>query len=192
MERLTTAALTALFTPRRIMTIYFYKADQPYGCFSNFSAHSVELAGRSWPTAEHYYQAHKFFGSDRDLFERIHAAPTPEAAAKLGRSHVQAYRPDWDQIKLCVMTDVVRNKFQRHREIQHILIATGDRLLVEDSPVDYFWGCGADRSGTNHLGQILMRVRTELRQVSASRSRLSPETHSVSHRDPSPEGTQLP
>jgi N-glycosidase YbiA len=34
---------------------------------------------------------------------------------------------------------------------------------VEDSPVDYFWGCGIDRSGQNQLGQILMQVRSELR-----------------------------
>jgi ribA/ribD-fused uncharacterized protein len=146
------------------MTIFFYKADQPYGCFSNFSPHSVQLLGWSWSTAEHYYQAQKFFGSDRDLFERIHAAPSPESAAKLGRSHPDAYRPDWHQAKLAVMLDVVRDKFQRHSEIQQILIATGDRILIEDSPVDYFWGCGADRSGANHLGQILMRVRHELRQ----------------------------
>ncbi len=162
-----------LFTPRYGMTIYFYKADQPYGCFSNFSAHSVQLAGRSWPTAEHYYQAQKFFGSDRDLFDRIHAAPTPDAAAKLGRSHTQTYRSDWDHIKLAVMGDVVRDKFQRHREIQQTLIATGDRVLIEDSPVDYFWGCGADRTGANHLGRILMRVRDELRRSETARSVLS-------------------
>jgi ribA/ribD-fused uncharacterized protein len=165
------------------MTIYFYKADQPYGCFSNFSAHNVELAGRSWPTAEHYYQAQKFLGSDRDIFDRIHAAPTPEAAAKLGRSHAQIYRPDWDQSKLTVMGDVVRDKFQRHREIQQILIATGDRLLIEDSPVDYFWGCGADRTGENHLGQILMQVRDELKQSAAARSLAPPEDCLMIDRD---------
>jgi N-glycosidase YbiA len=173
------------------MTIYFYKADQPYGCFSNFSAHGVELAGRSWPTAEHYYQAQKFLGSDQDLFERIYAAPTPEVAAKLGRSHPQAHRPDWDQIKLLVMGDVVRDKFQRHREIQAILIATGDRLLVEDSPVDYFWGCGVDRTGTNHLGQILMRVRDELRRSTTLRSQISPDHDIPSHRNPSTEETHF-
>lgn len=146
------------------MTIFFYKADQPYGCFSNFSPHPVQLIGRSWSTAEHYYQAQKFFGSDHDLFERIQAAPSPEFAAKLGRAHPEAYRPDWHQVKLGVMLDVVREKFRCHRDIQEILIATADHILIEDSPVDYFWGCGADRSGMNHLGQILMRVRNELSQ----------------------------
>lgn len=34
--------------------------------------------------------------------------------------------------------------------------------LVEDSPHDGFWGCGADGAGSNHLGRILERVRSEL------------------------------
>ncbi|MFM2063889.1 MAG: hypothetical protein RLZZ507_3560, partial [Cyanobacteriota bacterium] len=38
------------------MTIYFYKVWQPYGCFSNFSPHPIEIEGVDWPTVEHYYQ----------------------------------------------------------------------------------------------------------------------------------------
>jgi len=149
------------------MTIYFYKADRPYGCFSNFSPHGVQLAGRSWQTAEHYYQAHKFCGSDRDLFDRIHAAATPERAAAIGRSHPDAYRPDWPQAKLEVMLAALRDKFQRHRDIQNVLVSTGDRTLIEDSPTDYFWGCGADGTGENHLGRLLMQVRDEVRRAIA-------------------------
>jgi predicted NAD-dependent protein-ADP-ribosyltransferase YbiA (DUF1768 family) len=35
---------------------------------------------------------------------------------------------------------------------------------VENSPIDYYWGCGADGSGKNNLGLILMEVREILRQ----------------------------
>jgi predicted NAD-dependent protein-ADP-ribosyltransferase YbiA (DUF1768 family) len=46
------------------------------------------------------------------------------------------------------------------------LLATGERVLVEDSPYDYVWG-GRDRSGgysgRNLLGVALMEVRLELR-----------------------------
>jgi N-glycosidase YbiA len=41
-------------------------------------------------------------------------------------------------------------------------LATGDEEIVENAPEDYYWGCGADGSGQNKLGQILMRVRREL------------------------------
>ena len=36
---------------------------------------------------------------------------------------------------------------------------TRKRIEVENSPIDYYWGCGADGSGENRLGAILMEVR---------------------------------
>ncbi|WP_406193316.1 NADAR family protein [Kitasatospora sp. NBC_01560] len=67
------------------MTIYFYGADEaPYGCFSNFSAHDLELDGQVWPTLEHYFQAQKFIGTRHaDLVRR---ARTPLRAAELACS----------------------------------------------------------------------------------------------------------
>jgi N-glycosidase YbiA len=44
------------------------------------------------------------------------------------------------------------------------LLATGDDLLVENAPGDYYWGCGKDGSGKNRLGTILMEVREILRR----------------------------
>jgi predicted NAD-dependent protein-ADP-ribosyltransferase YbiA (DUF1768 family) len=40
---------------------------------------------------------------------------------------------------------------------------TGTEELIEDSPVDYYWGCGADGSGKNMLGKLLMELREELK-----------------------------
>lgn len=37
------------------MTIRFYKVNDKYGCFSNFSKHGFELGGKYWPTSEHYF-----------------------------------------------------------------------------------------------------------------------------------------
>ena len=56
-------------------------------------------------------------------------------------------------------------KFITHPEIREILLMTGDEILIENSPTDYFWGCGADRTGENHLGRILMSVRAEIRNL---------------------------
>lgn len=147
------------------MTIYFYKAADEYGCFSNFSPHRIYLAEREWPTVEHYYQAHKFLGTpDEAIMERIHAAPTPEDAAQLGRDRQRTPRPDWDKLKVPLMYEAVTVKFLSHADIQEILLDTGDERLVENSPVDYFWGCGKEGTGKNHLGRILMKVRAEIRQ----------------------------
>ncbi|SFE86879.1 conserved hypothetical protein, ribA/ribD-fused [Paenibacillus algorifonticola] len=46
------------------MTIYFYKIDDDYGCFSNFSKHGFELGNKYWMTSEHYFQAQKFVGTE--------------------------------------------------------------------------------------------------------------------------------
>lgn len=147
------------------MTIYFYKANEPYGCFSNFSPHGIQLQGTHWSTVEHYYQAQKFVGTaDAALIHIIHTAQTPEKAAALGRDRTRSLRPDWDVVKTQVMREAVLKKFLTHLDIQAILISTGDQLIVENSPTDYYWGCGSDQTGDNHLGKILMSVRQEIRQ----------------------------
>ncbi len=146
--------------------IYFYKVDAPYGCFSNFSPHPIELAGQKWATVEHYYQAHKFLGTEfEDLMPQIHAAPTPELAAKIGRNPKYQPHLNWDSGKCAVMYDAVLQKFSTHPDIQQILLDTIDAEIIEDSPVDYFWGCGVERTGINHLGRILMQVRADLKKL---------------------------
>jgi N-glycosidase YbiA len=143
--------------------IYFYKVDAPYGCFSNFSPHSIELAGKTWATVEHYYQAHKFLGTELEyLMAEIQSAATPELAAKIGRNPVYQPQIGWDLHKWTVMYRGVWQKFSTHLDIQQILLETIDAEIIEDSPVDYFWGCGIDRTGQNHLGKILMQVRANL------------------------------
>ena len=148
------------------MTIYFYKVNEPYGCFSNFSPHEIYLQGTSWSTVEHYYQAQKFVGTiDAALVQMIYTAQTPEEAAALGRDRTRLVRPEWEQVKTEVMREAILKKFLTHRDIQAILISTENELIVENSPCDYFWGCGEDKTGDNHLGRILMSVRQEIRQL---------------------------
>ncbi|MBE9004800.1 NADAR family protein [Fortiea sp. LEGE XX443] len=148
------------------MTIYFYKVWQPYGCFSNFSPHPIQIHGTYWSTVEHYYQAQKFVGSkDAAIIPVIHAAATPEEAAALGRCSTRTLRLDWDLVKTQVMREAVLKKFVTHADIREILLATGDETIVENSPTDCFWGCGQDKTGHNHLGKILMSVREEIRRL---------------------------
>jgi N-glycosidase YbiA len=148
------------------MTIYFYKVWEPYGCFSNFSPHGIEIRGTYWATVEHYYQAQKFVGTvDAVIIPSIYAAETPEQAAALGRCSTRKLRSDWDAVKTQVMREAVLKKFLTHAEIRETLLTTGDNLLVENSPKDYFWGCGADKTGENCLGKILMSVREEIRKL---------------------------
>ncbi len=156
------------------MAIFFYKVDQPYGCFSNFSPYGFQLQGQTWMTAEHYYQAQKFAGTcDRHLCRLIQQVATPMEAAALGRSPRHQVRPDWEQVKTNVMYVAVLTKFETHIDIQTVLLSTGDQLIIEDSPVDAYWGCGPDGQGQNQLGKTLMNVRQHLRQVMTGQQLLS-------------------
>lgn len=65
------------------------------------------------------------------------------------------------------MRAAVRRKFDVHADIRAVLLGTGDEELVENAPGDYYWGCGADGSGRNMLGSILMEVRAALRNQNA-------------------------
>lgn len=142
------------------MPIYFYSTRDAWGCFSNFSAHGIELNGTWWPTTEHFFQAQKFAGTPHE--EAIRLAKTPKEAAEMGRERSRPLREDWEQVKDDVMRQALYRKFRTHADIQRILLATGDEEIIENAPDDYYWGIGRDGSGKNMLGIILMDVRAEL------------------------------
>jgi N-glycosidase YbiA len=148
-----------------VETIYFYAArEQPFGCFSNFSPHGFTHEGLWWPTSEHYFQAQKFPGTA--YAQQIRLTKSPTVAARLGRSRKQPIRADWSEVKDDIMRTAVAHKFRGNEEIKQVLLSTGDAMLVENAPRDYYWGCGADGTGLNMLGRILMEVRAELQRQS--------------------------
>jgi ribA/ribD-fused uncharacterized protein len=148
------------------MAIHFYRFREKYGSFSNFSRHSFELDSLQWPTVEHYFQAQKF--PNTGLAERIRLASTPLEAKKLGRTRSIPLRVDWEEVKDDVMRRAIRRKFEVYPKLRNLLLSTGDEELVEDSPSDYYWGCGADGSGKNMTGVLLMEVRSALRAFEAA------------------------
>jgi ribA/ribD-fused uncharacterized protein len=144
------------------VVITFYATTGEYGSFSNFSRHPLFLHGKRWRTSEHFFQAQKFQGTAYE--EAVGDCKTPREAANLGRSRKLPLRRDWEAVKDQVMLEAVRAKFTQHDELKELLLGTGDALLVEHTEKDSYWGDGGDGSGKNRLGQILMKVREELRQ----------------------------
>lgn len=64
-------------------------------------------------------------------------------------------------------------KFSQHPDLKTFLLQTGERVLVEASPVDSIWGIGLAQDdpridnplqwqGLNLLGFALMKVRDQL------------------------------
>ena len=144
------------------MAIKFYRERAMYGCFSNFSKHPMTIESKEWMTVEHYFQAQKFL-SDADQ-EAVRLAKSPMDAKNIGNERDRHLRDDWELVKDDVMRRAVRQKFTEHQDIREVLLSTGDHLLIENAPNDYYWGCGANGTGKNMLGQILVEVREELRK----------------------------
>jgi len=73
-------------------------------------------------------------------------------------------RPDWDDVRIGVMEEVVRAKFNQNPHLAARLMATGQMPLVEGNDWgDTFWGVDVKTGkGENNLGKILMKIRSEL------------------------------
>ena len=83
--------------------------------------------------------------------------------AKLPSVHFHL-RSDWEEIKYDIMYEVCKAKFTQHPDLAQKLLDTGDEMLVEGNTWgDKVWG-QVKGEGQNMLGQILMRIRDELRK----------------------------
>jgi N-glycosidase YbiA len=133
------------------------KFSGEYRFLSNFWLAEVEMDGLTYPCVENAYQAAKNFDRER---RKMFLSLTPGQAKNEGRKAIM--RPDWEDVKILIMTQLVRDKFNRNKSLQERLLQTGDLELVEGNTWgDTFWGvCNGE--GTNHLGKVLMKVRAEL------------------------------
>ena len=129
-----------------------------YRWLSNFWPAEVALDGMVFGTVEGAYQAAKTL--DLDHRRAIAALAKPGQAKRYGRK--LKVRDDWEEVKLAVMEDLLRQKFA-HSDLRQKLLGTGDAYLEEkNSWHDHFWGV-CDGKGENHLGRLLMKIRNELR-----------------------------
>jgi ribA/ribD-fused uncharacterized protein len=145
-------------------------------CLSQWWEAPFTVDGRSYRTAEHFMMCGKalLFG-DEDTAERVLAARTPGEAKALGRQVRGFDEDEWAARRLDVVVRGNLAKFGAHDDLRGFLLATGDRVLVEASPLDRVWGIGlaadderaadpATWRGLNLLGEALMEVRTRLRR----------------------------
>lgn len=159
-------------------SIYFYSSNKEYSWLSNFYVCIQTIDGKKYLTNEHYYQSMKAIKPE--LAELIRQLPTPYMAFKMGRSLSKSeLRPDWDNMKLVYMERGLRAKFF-DPDLKQKLLDTGRAHLYENSPTDSYWG-GTLPNSKNHLGNLLMKIRDELRDRECKECSSAPK-HSV--RDP--------
>jgi ribA/ribD-fused uncharacterized protein len=133
---------------------------EKHSFLSNFFRHKDKIFYdyEYWVTAEHAYQAAKSFNPKDKA--AIFGCKTPGDAKRRGKR--VKMRIGWGQSKRGVMLEIIRAKF-KNPQLRGLLLATGDAELIEgNTHGDKYWGvCGGE--GENHLGQILMQVREEIR-----------------------------
>lgn len=144
------------------MAIRFYYPGKEYGFFSNFSRHPVTVDGKEYATSEHFFQAAKYFITDPEYAEEVRQAETPRIAARMGRDESRTILSDWDNRRDDYMRLVVAAKFDQNKGIGQLLKHSVPEELIEAAPNDFYWGEGADRTGKNMLGAVLMEVRDAL------------------------------
>lgn len=144
------------------MKVKFWSTKGEFGDFSNFSNHPIKFKNVTFRTSEHLYQSYKF--KDALNKDAVISQKTPKLASDIGRETHRPLRDDWDEIKVDVMFLAVGLKLMQHEYIHDKLMSTGDRIIVEDSPIDYYWGCGADNSGKNMLGKVFMSIRCDIKE----------------------------
>lgn len=131
-----------------------------YRFLSNFWPSEFEIDGEVWPTVEHYFQAMKTEVPKEVAL--IFNSDSPAEAKRLGRK-VQL-RGDWESIKDAVMYEALVEKFSQNKHLADRLLETGDMILIEGNDwKDQVWGVPYSGIGENRLGELLMQVRSRLR-----------------------------
>jgi ribA/ribD-fused uncharacterized protein len=140
--------------------IEFNSKIAEYSYLSNFHPAPFTYNGKTWPTVEHAFQAAKFPDAP-DLQEKIRLTATP-AGAKIKGRRGAPLRPDWEEVKVPLMLELLRAKFAANPPLSEALKATAPAQLREVSRSDSFWGCGASGCGKNQMGNLLHQVRNTL------------------------------
>lgn len=139
--------------------------NNAYAFLSNFYHCRIEYDGAVFPTVENAFQAAKYVENNKPAVYQEFASITPGEAKRRGRK--LPLRRNWDNIRLSIMEELLRNKFA-DAVLKQRLLATGNHELVEGNHWhDNFWGsCTCDRcrnKGQNQLGKLLMKLRSEYR-----------------------------
>ena len=145
-------------------------------CLSQWWPSPFVVDGVTYATAEHWMMAEKarLFG-DAEAEKRALAAGHPSQAKKAGRLVRGFDEAVWERERFRIVVEGSVHKFSSDPELGAFLLGTGERVLVEASPVDRVWGIGlaADDEaatdpqrwrGPNLLGFALMEARARLRQ----------------------------
>lgn len=144
------------------MAIRFLRNIKQWKDFSNLAPYPIVIEGELWDSTEHYFQFMRFKDINPTYAQRIRDAATPRQAKMI--SMEIADRPEnWSKIRVELLREANIVKYNSYPRLAKLLLSTGNEELIEANPNDDFWGEGADGTGQNMMGRILMEIRENLR-----------------------------
>lgn len=129
-----------------------------YAFLDNDFQSDIQYEGLVYPSAGSAFQASKIACSEgRKPFTLY----TQEKAKQKGGS-LKPY-DGWEEKKREIMKEIVKEKFVQHPKLRKKLLETrGLRLIAGQKRKERYWGINLSTwEGENHLGKILMELRTE-------------------------------
>ena len=145
--------------------------------FSNWAKCKFVHEGIEYSSSEQAMMAAKarLFG-DVGAYYDIMNTHDPREQKAIGRTVQNFDQEKWMAVCFPLVTDAIHSKFAQNEEFKKMLLATGDKTIVESAPNDTVWGIGMhandpdilDESkwkGTNLLGKALMEVRKRIRSA---------------------------
>jgi ribA/ribD-fused uncharacterized protein len=161
--------------------IFFWGNENKYNeevgkfCFSQwFESHFIN-ENIIYKTSEHWMMAQKAkLFNDQYTFDKIILCNKPGEAKELGRQVINFNAEIWEKHRFEIVKTGNIHKFTQNKKIGEYLVKTGNRILVEASPIDAIWGNGLSQDskiienvsewrGLNLLGFALMEVRDLLK-----------------------------
>ncbi|MFE2168318.1 NADAR family protein [Streptomyces sp. NPDC059447] len=143
-------------------------------CLSQWWPSEFTVCDVRYDTAEHWMMAAKarLFG-DAEAERAALEARTPAEAKKAGRLVRGFDDAIWERERYGIVVEGSVHKFSSTPELTAYLLGTGNRVLVEASPLDRIWGIGlaadderaldpARWRGLNLLGFALMEARERI------------------------------
>ena len=81
------------------------------------------------------FQASKFLPQHPEIAQRIRDLRSPREALQEASRLTHLRRADWFEVNIAIMDAILEAKFTQHDGLRDILLSTGEREIVEASPV---------------------------------------------------------
>lgn len=146
-----------------------------HGIYSQWHKAPMIIDGIEYNCCEQYMMHQKAltFG-DTEIAEKVMMTANPKDQKGLGRQIKGFEKDKWDSVCLGIVYNGNLAKFTQNPSLMSALLSTGDRLLVEASPLDKIWGIGMSEKdpdvedpsnwkGLNLLGWSITLVKQQIK-----------------------------